>query len=251
MNSAFSDGIAIISWPDAQSGFISPKLFGVIMNGSVIRTAMALAFAASAVTAQAATYSNQYVTITTDSSVWSGVDIAWDASTSTLTFDKLFKSLGLSASTTNKISTSSVTKDATNIFSVVANTGYVLGSVTTTLDAVINANANKDQVAWAQTTANWGVGASDSTPSHVFLNTNGNHSASAVVDLAGAKSASLDLANLSVYAKAPSGGVASSKIQDLSFSFAVTPVPEPDTYAIFLAGLGIIGGIATRRNRTA
>jgi hypothetical protein len=30
---------------------------------------------------------------------------------------------------------------------------------------------------------------------------------------------------------------------------AVTPVPEPETYAMMLVGLGLIGGIARRRKQ--
>ena len=31
-------------------------------------------------------------------------------------------------------------------------------------------------------------------------------------------------------------------------SYLLTPVPEPETYAMFLAGLGLMGFIARRRN---
>jgi len=36
-----------------------------------------------------------------------------------------------------------------------------------------------------------------------------------------------------------------------SFSITVTAVPEPETYAMLLAGLGIVGGIARRRMKKA
>jgi hypothetical protein len=32
-------------------------------------------------------------------------------------------------------------------------------------------------------------------------------------------------------------------------SYLLTPVPEPETYAMFLAGLGVMGFIARRRHR--
>ena len=54
-------------------------------------------------------------------------------------------------------------------------------------------------------------------------------------------------------------GVAGSKITSLSFSssidafetanYSVTPVPEPETYALMLAGLGAMGFIARRRQK--
>lgn len=34
-----------------------------------------------------------------------------------------------------------------------------------------------------------------------------------------------------------------------SINFIATPVPEPETYAMLLAGLGVVGGLALRRNK--
>lgn len=39
-------------------------------------------------------------------------------------------------------------------------------------------------------------------------------------------------------------------IGDNARAFAPTPVPEPETYAMLLAGLGLMGAVARRRNRT-
>ena len=36
---------------------------------------------------------------------------------------------------------------------------------------------------------------------------------------------------------------------DISFNAAVTPVPEPETYAMLLAGVGVIGWVARRRRQ--
>jgi hypothetical protein len=33
----------------------------------------------------------------------------------------------------------------------------------------------------------------------------------------------------------------------VGINYAVTPVPEPESYAMILAGLGLMGGIARRR----
>lgn len=40
-------------------------------------------------------------------------------------------------------------------------------------------------------------------------------------------------------------------IANLNYQSSVTPVPEPETYAMMLAGLGLIGGIARRRKLQA
>jgi PEP-CTERM motif len=36
-------------------------------------------------------------------------------------------------------------------------------------------------------------------------------------------------------------------MKNIVTKFAVTPVPEPESYAMLLAGLGLIGTIAVRR----
>ena len=43
------------------------------------------------------------------------------------------------------------------------------------------------------------------------------------------------------------GSNASLSLDAISFSVAVTAVPEPETYALMLAGLGLIGAVARRR----
>ncbi len=44
--------------------------------------------------------------------------------------------------------------------------------------------------------------------------------------------------------------VTGSGLQSASFYSSVTPVPEPETFAMLLAGLGLIGAITRRRNKT-
>jgi len=62
--------------------------------------------------------------------------------------------------------------------------------------------------------------------------------------------------NLDFFGEASARGTASSTLSLLSVSMdvktsAVTPVPEPETYAMLLAGLGVIGGMARRRRNKA
>lgn len=46
------------------------------------------------------------------------------------------------------------------------------------------------------------------------------------------------------------GAGASFKSATLTYTPAVTPVPEPESYAMMLAGLGLMGAIARRRNKS-
>lgn len=45
------------------------------------------------------------------------------------------------------------------------------------------------------------------------------------------------------------GSIQATDQQKLEISFNVTAVPEPETYAMLLAGLGVIGWVATKRRR--
>nr|WP_206022005.1 FxDxF family PEP-CTERM protein [Rhodoferax bucti] len=53
------------------------------------------------------------------------------------------------------------------------------------------------------------------------------------------------------YTLKASGTVANGGFNVLITSYTVTPVPEPETYAMLLAGLGVMGAIARRRSKTA
>ena len=54
------------------------------------------------------------------------------------------------------------------------------------------------------------------------------------------------LLNITGLATGTSGGIYTGAIS----ASAVTPVPEPESYAMLLAGLGVMGAIAMRRNRS-
>jgi hypothetical protein len=55
---------------------------------------------------------------------------------------------------------------------------------------------------------------------------------------------------LTSYASQGGPGLSSSALTKVSYEFAVVPVPEPETYAMLLAGLGLVGAIARRRRKT-
>ncbi len=46
-------------------------------------------------------------------------------------------------------------------------------------------------------------------------------------------------------------GTVANGFNVLITSYTVTPVPEPESYAMLLAGLGVMGAIARRRSKTA
>jgi hypothetical protein len=73
---------------------------------------------------------------------------------------------------------------------------------------------------------------------------------SIAVPLAGFSSVSFSGGTLTLVA---AGGTFASIIaqpqNELTFSFTATPVPEPQTYALLLAGLAAVGWVVTRRGR--
>jgi hypothetical protein len=52
---------------------------------------------------------------------------------------------------------------------------------------------------------------------------------------------------LVVSAVQPAGGFTWPSVDNLLLAQAAGPIPEPETYAIMLAGLGLMGFIARRR----
>jgi len=70
---------------------------------------------------------------------------------------------------------------------------------------------------------------------------------------ASSSSNTFNFANLTAgtYTIKVSGSVAGGGVGGALAQYQVTAVPEPETYAMLLAGLGVMGAIARRRSKTA
>jgi hypothetical protein len=53
------------------------------------------------------------------------------------------------------------------------------------------------------------------------------------------------------YDLSATGSVAGGGSNFIQAQYTITPVPEPESYAMLLAGLGVMGAIARRRNKAA
>ena len=63
-------------------------------------------------------------------------------------------------------------------------------------------------------------------------------------------SAAVSIENLlGARARLVDGGYAFIEKKNVELSFVLTPVPEPESYAMFLTGLGLLGAVARRRSK--
>lgn len=91
------------------------------------------------------------------------------------------------------------------------------------------------------------AGALTQTPSSPSL---GFFSGSSSVPLAGFSSFAVTSASITLNAAGGSFAAIGAQSQNkLKFEFTANPVPEPETYALLLAGLGIVGLMARRRQQ--
>jgi hypothetical protein len=80
-----------------------------------------------------------------------------------------------------------------------------------------------------------------------FSNTGTNHSATFSVASLAAGDYVLTVTGTSVGSVSASSVLNGLKIGSYSIYGTLAPVPEPENYAMFLAGLGIIGAMARRK----
>lgn len=250
------------------------------MKKNAIGILLALTFSAAA---QANSFSNDYFTITYDDSFWDGANISWNAKTGTLSFGNLVEKWGLVASATSKqdITKSDYTgKDWSNMLTVTAKSGNVLSSVETGIKGSVAAGVGSENgyagsSAWVNTY--WTLpnkeSNANSSASAYSSYSNGRYDASGVASFNGNSGEGPAVASMmadqsfaastganttatlnwlgagvaaDVYGK---GSSARASINQMSFTVVTAPVPEPETYAMFLAGLGVIGAVARRRKQ--
>lgn len=139
-------------------------------------------------------------------------------------------------------------------FTLVANPGYVLtGTLVSTLGNISYAEFNgstgidvgatlklNNGADWVLPTA-----ALDKTANNAFQ---GYFAGSATQSLTGINSIEVKDGFITLSATAGSFAAIGGQPQNkFSFAFQAAPVPEPETYALLLAGLGMVGMIARRR----
>lgn len=211
--------------------------------------------AASAATLNAGPYSLSYDETTTFGYLASWFSSSGNTYGFTWNFSPAASVASLGATVVNTVNLPS--------FTLTANPGYALsggfnaslgdlgytevGGATTgilaygdvSVDGGAPINLNGHQVSWTQTTAGSGFAL-------------GYFRDSLTLPIGSFNSISLSNAHLDLSA---SGGVFSTinvtPQNKLEFSFTAAPVPEPETYAMLLAGLGMVGAIARRRKQKA
>lgn len=143
-------------------------------------------------------------------------------------------------------------------FTISVNPGYALsGPLTSSLGNIIyfqsGVGATTSITAMGSMSIDGGpvvalpVGALTQTPSSPSL---GFFSGSSSVPLAGFNSFAVSGASITLNAAGGSFAAIGAQSQNkLKFEFTANPVPEPETYALLLAGLGVVGLMARRRQQ--
>ena len=139
-------------------------------------------------------------------------------------------------------------------FTLVANPGYVLaGTLVSTLGNIAYAEFNGTTGIDVGATLKLNNGADWVLPTAALAKTANNafqgyFAGSTSQSLAGITSIEVKDGFVTLNASAGSFAAIGGQPQNkFSFAFEAAPVPEPETYALLLAGLGVVGLLARRR----
>jgi hypothetical protein len=234
------------------------------MKKPLLILAISAAFASSAGAAVQSVDAGNY-TFSYDDSFWglaSGTVFGQSGNTFT------FSQLGYSASATGlrRGENASEFADWANggALSIQAKSGYqiqsivsgAVGSIATTMGGSAGAYASVEANTFSQWNNSEGFSSdttifSEKTGSGSLGAANGSYQVSGITHFGGVQRADLTYYQTSGSATVAGLGSSASATHDGAyFTVQVSAVPEPDTSAMFLAGLGVIGLLVRRRSRT-
>lgn len=139
-------------------------------------------------------------------------------------------------------------------FVLKANPGYALGGLLeSTLGNLVYADFSGSTSVVVNATVNLSGSGDVVLPTMALGKTATNapfgyFSGTSSLSLAGVTSVEVKDATVTLSATAGSmAGISSNDQNKLAFTFTATPVPEPESYGLLLAGLGVVGLLARRR----
>ncbi len=232
------------------------------MKKSLLASLLLLAFASAA---NAATYHADHFTVTYDEEFW-GTTVSGGSggAFSFATLDEL--GLSLTSTGTRSLVMKEGTWNGNTGLTIVADAGYHIAGITSGATGAINATPGSgtgtEAFAQVATNAYWYSGAtyigSIDTLNQTYRGVYGTSGSNGSFDAHGSIvfAPALGEIRLDYYTQGNTGakglGSTGTAIQSSAYFNVVTaPIPEPESYALLLAGLGLMGTVARRRSRNA